>query len=559
MKLERIVGTLQARIAIGEGTLVVGLAIVALIGIGALRTVGDTVTRELGALSRVSEVTNGLVVALFDEMRSAEQYLTDGSPAARAAFEAAGATAYDFQSELRGLPELTEADRLLATRLAALQAEVEVWFSLAHAEADLGRRQAAVATASEARDPSAELLRLVRDFSAVQRARTDATARQLERTASERRLLVWTVLVASVVAGIVIGVATLRAVRRPLTRIEAAARRFADGDLRPITLGHMPAELETLADAMSHISSRLRALIEEIVTESQRISATAQDLSAISEQLAATAGEVSGAMSLKNGFERSREAVEQMQDAAEANRASADQVAKLGGEIRRLAARNREDVGAAATALREIGRVVETSAGQVEQLEELSDAVYDFVELIKRIASQTNLLALNAAIEAARAGERGLGFAVVADEVRQLADSSAQAADEITATLKTVRSKVAEVTSTMSAGRAKVEDMGSVATTAAEALEEIGRAVEQIEAAADHVAGEARRNLSAAQQIRETIGHATEAAQAHASSSEQVTASAEEQGASTQEMAAQAAELTQAAERLRSLVRAFRT
>ena len=46
---------------------------------------------------------------------------------------------------------------------------------------------------------------------------------------------------------------------------------------------------------------------------------------------------------------------------------------------------------------------------------------------------------------------------------------------------------------------------------------------------------------------------------AHASSAEQVTAATEQQGASTQEMAAAAGDLLQAAEKLRGLVRGFRT
>ena len=66
----------------------------------------------------------------------------------------------------------------------------------------------------------------------------------------------------------------------------------------------------------------------------------------------------------------------------------------------------------------------------LRNLDKLSEPIYDFIDLIKRISSQTNLLALNAAIEAARAGERGVGFSVVAEEVRQLAESSARAAED---------------------------------------------------------------------------------------------------------------------------------
>lgn len=67
----------------------------------------------------------------------------------------------------------------------------------------------------------------------------------------------------------------------------------------------------------------------------------------------------------------------------------------------------------------------------MKEIEQDSERVAGFVQVINEIAFQTRLLALNAAIEAARAGEHGLGFAVVAEEVRTLAGSSAAASKEI--------------------------------------------------------------------------------------------------------------------------------
>lgn len=566
MRIRSRLNTLKARLIAALGVLIAGIVAIALIGVAALRTLDQTVSRELDGLTQSAEITNGLVVTLSDGLRNGEQYLTDRNAVARQAFRDAGERAYGYQNRLRTLPGLRESDRLMIARIAELQAEVEVWYSLAHAQVDLGRRAEAESAAAQVRAPTEELLRLVQGFSARQRDRAGSVTQSLRESGSEGRMMIWTVLAASVLLGIVVGIATVRAVERPLSRLEAVAKRYAEGDLRPVTLGEMPEELASLAEAMTRISTKLRTLVASLVGESERIAASANDFSAISEQLAASAGEISTAMidvssgaSLQvSGLQESGSAIEQLRAATERNGKMADRLAELGEEIHGLATKYQQDVSVSATTLLELGDVVQTSAGQVEELDRLSEAVYDFVELIKTISTQTNLLALNAAIEAARAGERGIGFAVVADEVRQLADSSGAAAEEVTQTLSAVRTQVGQVSSTMAAGRAKVRGVETIAQGAAEALDEIRRAIEEVEEGAKRVKNDAAGNLGAAQLILEEIRKASEAASSHASASEEVAAAAEQQGASTQEMAAQATQLNEAAERLRTLVKGFR-
>lgn len=149
--------------------------------------------------------------------------------------------------------------------------------------------------------------------------------------------------------------------------------------------------------------------------------------------------------------------------------------------------------------------MVHEAARQVDELDRLSEPIYDFIDLIKRISSQTNLLALNAAIEAARAGERGVGFSVVAEEVRQLAESSARAAADVSGTSETIRDHVAVMASTMSRGRSQVRGIGSVSEGAAQALEQIVHAVREVESEANRVAGETSNNLNAVEEMKRAL------------------------------------------------------
>jgi methyl-accepting chemotaxis protein len=286
----------------------------------------------------------------------------------------------------------------------------------------------------------------------------------------------------------------------------------------------------------------------------------------VSEELAATASEVStamvevsrGAESQVGGLEAAQRAVERLATSAGTNAELSRRVAERGQDIHRLAAQYQRDVAAAAKALLDLGSVVQQSARQVDALDRRSESINEFVDVIKQISSQTNLLALNAAIEAARAGERGVGFAVVAQEVRQLADSSGAAAEEVAEHIRVVRQQVGQEAETMATGRIKVQGVEEVAQGAARALEAIAGSVADVEEAAGRLAQAAEGNLSVVQEIRTVLQGVAAAAHAHASASEEVTAAAEEQGAATQEMAAQAGELSQAAQRLRGLVKGFR-
>ncbi|MGH7569447.1 MAG: methyl-accepting chemotaxis protein [Gemmatimonadales bacterium] len=558
--------TIRWRILFGLLLLIGGLLVTALIGSAGLGTMRTAVGTELRALRVSSEIGNGLVTTVFDEIRTAEQYLGAPSRDARTRFHRAADAAFDYQRRLEKLPTLTDEDRQAVVQIKQLQAAIQVEYSLAHALKDLGRDQQAVARTASVRAPAGELLRLVRELSNRQGDKAGQAADRLSALAARRELFLWVVFAIALVAGILIAWFTLQAVEGPLGRLVTAAERFGAGDMRPVTTGRMPAEFRILADAMRTMGERLRGIVSEVMGESDRIAGSAGDLSAVSQELAASSAEVSTAMvEISKGAEDQRseltamgQGLELLRTATAETAEAATRVAQLGEEIGTVADRHRGDVAAAGTALLDVREVVQTTSAQIAQLARQSAAIDDFVDLIKRISSQTNLLALNAAIEAARAGEHGRGFAVVAEEVRQLADESARAAAEVAQTTAVIRDQVEAVTATMAAGQAKVRGIESVAEGAARGLAEIVAAVEQVELAAARVTEAARQNRSVTEQLGERSLQVAARATAHASSAEQVTAAAEQQGASTQEMAAATGGLLQAAEKLRGLVKGFR-
>jgi methyl-accepting chemotaxis protein len=563
----RLLGSIERRLLIGMGALGIVVSLLALLALSTVRDLDRSIDEELGLLLGTASLSNGLVAAVGAEIRAAEQYLAQPTPAAKNEFLRAGDSAYAYQRRYRDLRSLTTSDRYIVNRIGETQARLEIAYAQAHALADLGRREEARALAGRTTPAADTLVADVQALTLAQTNRSTTRAEELTEAAAERRNLMWLGFVLAVTIAFVVGYTTQRAIKLPLLRLVGAADRFGAGDLRPVKLGTMPDELDRLATAMDEMGARLRLIVSGVVKEAGQISSSAGDFSAMSEELAASSGEISTAMvrmatSVEQQVAGMREAddlLTTLRRAAESTAQAAARVVALGDQIRELAGHHQADVRAAGDTLLSVREVVQTSAEQVQQLARLSEPITDFIDLIRQISSQTNLLALNAAIEAARAGEHGRGFAVVAEEVRRLADSSAAAAEDVAKTVEFIRTKVRDVSSTMELGSARVSGVESVAAAAASGLEEIAAAIDQATAAAAAVAQEAAENRRIVDELGRKTAATTHTATEHASMSEQVSAAAEQQSASTEEMASAAADLLQRANRLSGLMAEFRT
>ena len=266
------------------------------------------------------------------------------------------------------------------------------------------------------------------------------------------------VIVAIILVGVFFSFVIIRLIKMPISEIENAAIKMAEGDLNVRISYTSRDELGVLAAQVGRLIRKLQVIIDDenqflarmaegdftvdstcqaeytggfypllvsLRGISEKLNDTMLQISQSSAQVASGADQVSnGAQALAQGATEQASSVEEL----------ADTIDKISGKVKQ----NAENARQASTAAVSVSTQMDVSKEKMQQMiqamgdiSSCSSEIGKIMKLIEDIAFQTNILALNAAVEAARAGAAGKGFAVVADEVRNLANKSTEASENI--------------------------------------------------------------------------------------------------------------------------------
>ncbi len=273
----------------------------------------------------------------------------------------------------------------------------------------------------------------------------------LYRTAT---FLMAAVIIAIILVGVFFSFVIVRLIKQPISEIENAAIKMAEGDLDVEISYTSKDELGVLAAQVRRLIHKLQLIIDDenkflakmaegdftvdsICEEeytggfqpvlvsfrgiAEKLNNTMLQINQSSAQVASGSEQVSsGAQALSQGATEQASSVEEL----------AATINEISNKVKQNADNARQANAKAGTISKEMDVSNEKMQQMIQAMGDISNCSSEIGKIIKTIediAFQTNILALNAAVEAARAGAAGKGFAVVADEVRNLASKSAEA------------------------------------------------------------------------------------------------------------------------------------
>ena len=296
------------------------------------------------------------------------------------------------------------------------------------------------------------------DIIAYNKDGSDGAARDSASLYQTAIFLLAVVFFAVILAGVFFSFVIVRLIKTPISEIENAAIKMAEGNLDVVISYSSKDELGVLAAQVGRLIRKLQVIIDDenkflarmaegdftvdsICEEeytgafhhllvsfrsiSEKLNDTMLQISQSSSQVAGGADQVSnGAQALAQGAAEQASSVQEL----------AATIAEISGKV----SQNAENARQASAAAGSVSTKMNASKEKMEQMIQAmgdistcSSEISKIMKIIEDIAFQTNILALNAAVEAARAGAAGKGFAVVADEVRNLANKSTEASENI--------------------------------------------------------------------------------------------------------------------------------
>jgi methyl-accepting chemotaxis protein len=509
--------SVAARLAIGFGITVVLLFAISALGMYRMTQIEDRLDEVVDVNMRKMELLTKMSTSVHIVQRVTRTLILLGdTPAAEHEMVKIVAARKHYDDAFASLEKMATSEAGAALRRKTHEATMEVR-PINSAVIDLARagkmREATDLLMQKAIPANQKWIDMIEENIALQEKNTATDVEEARRAFNSARTTTLLLTVAAIISALLSCWIITRGLLRQLggepVYATEVADRIASGDLsvevniKPGDSSSMLYAMRTMRENLARLVTEVRQGTDAVASASAQIASGNFDLSSRTEQQASS-------------LEETAASVEELTSTVKQNADHARNASALATTASGIAAQGGKAVAG----------VVET----MDAISESSKKIVDIISVIDGIAFQTNILALNAAVEAARAGEQGRGFAVVATEVRSLAQRSAAAAREIKLLIDTSAQKVA-------AGSEQVGEAGATMQRVVQSVKEVSDLIHEIMVSSNE-------QSSGIEQINDAVTHMDGVTQQNA--------------ALVEEAAAASSEMKDQAQRLSSLVAAFR-
>ena len=259
-----------------------------------------------------------------------------------------------------------------------------------------------------------------------------------ELESKEIALILVVALVIALIVTTVMAVRTSRAITSSIDAVRQVAAGNLNVEMDDVALSRGD-EIGVLARSLAGLRDELKYMFQDIgehatslLESAEHLNDTAQKNLATVDNVERAVGEIAdGATSQAQDAQNASESVYAMGEMIEDTTREVENLNVTADYMRKSSAEASRSLVELRNINDEVKEAIELIYEQTNRTNVSSQKIREATRLISSIAEETNLLSLNASIEAARAGEQGRSFAVVANQIQKLADQSNAAADAI--------------------------------------------------------------------------------------------------------------------------------
>lgn len=320
--------------------------------------------------------------------------------------------------------------------------------------------------------------------------------------------------VVSIIIFILVALSLSRTLKRGISGLLDSFARVADGNLtarandsRKDEFGQLAQHFNSLATSLADTLGYVSRLANELNTLSAEFSRTSKNYSDRARLQSEETQQVATAMTEMSATIR---------EVAQ----NAEETAHRAKDANKQADQSRNEIRTAVSSAEQMQNQMLSLSADILSLKDQTDAISVVVQTINDIAEQTNLLALNAAIEAARAGDQGRGFAVVADEVRNLSVKTAESTQEIEKVIGTLQKQGESAAAAAESGVTVVNTNTETVVRIGEGLQSILDAVSAISAMNESIATTSEQQSKVAEDMNSNVVRISDLAEENATETE---------------------------------------